>query len=240
MAAFGGRSLGPGRSAGRGAWRARLQAQAPHVRRANEQGRGDVSGDVLSNFSVDIPVRGILGIQGATGRGKSTMLKLLMRYWDPQQGIVYLSQTPLPEVDAHTRRREQTMMKQDTFLFDGTIRENLQLADGGATDQRLREALQEASALELVDSLPNGLDTQVGELGERLSEGERQRIGLARVFLRDANLILLDEPASRLDALNEAYILQSINELASERNVGIVLVSHRKSTMRVCDKVLFM
>lgn len=237
MAAFGGSSLGPGSASGSGVWRTRMQAQAPHVRRANEQGKGDVRGDVLDNFSVDIPVRGILGIQGATGRGKSTMLKLLMRYWDPQQGKVYLSNTPLPDVDAHTRRREQTMMNQETFLFDGTIRENLQLADGGATDERLREALRKASALELVDSLPHGLDTQVGELGGRLSEGERQRIGLARVFLRRSNLILLDEPASRLDALNEAYILQSINELASEQQVAIVLVSHRKSTMRVCDKV---
>lgn len=216
------------------------RVQMPHVRKPNEKIEGDVHGNVLSNFSLDVPSRGILGIHGASGRGKSTMLKLLMRYWDPQQGRVYLADVALPEVNAHTRRREQTLMNQETFLFDGTIRENLQLADGGATDQALMRALEKASAAELVKSLPRGLDTRVGELGSFLSEGERQRIGLARVFLRDANLVLLDEPASRLDALNEAYILQSINEMAEERDVSIVLVSHRPSTLRVCDKTLYM
>lgn len=208
-------------------------------RRAASGASADRTGTVLENFSLEVPVHGILGVQGPSGRGKSTMLKLLMRYWDPQAGTVYLSTTPLPDVDAHARRREQAMMGQETYLFDGTIRQNLQLADGGATDERLREALRKASALELVESLPDGLDTRVGELGSRLSEGERQRIGLARVFLRRADLVLLDEPTSRLDALNEAFILQSVNELASA-GVAVLLVSHRESTMRVADKVLRM
>lgn len=216
---------------------------------------GEGSEAILADFSLDVPQHGILGIQGPSGRGKSTMLKLLMRYWDPQRGQVTLSGTPLLQIDVHARRRIQAMMSQETHLFDGTIRENLLIAlpeseirNGGAAgvlDARLREALAKASVLDLIDSLPDGLDTQVGELGDRLSEGERQRIGLARVFLRNADLVLFDEPTSRLDALNEAIILRSIHELSkSEQNadkgqdVAVVLVSHRESAMRVADAVL--
>ena len=219
---------------------------------------------VFTDLSLEIPAHGILGVQGPSGRGKSTMLKLLMRYWDPQSGRVTMSGEDLRTVDAHHRRRVQTMLAQETYLFDGTIRENLRLANQEADDEMMRGALTKASALQLVESLPDGLDTQVGELGGRLSEGERQRIGLARVFLRHADLVLLDEPTSRLDAFNEAVILQSINELASEprggdgvggigsgdfgndkggpdsagQGVAIVLVSHRDSTMRVADTVV--
>lgn len=232
----------------------------------------DHAAGVFTDLSLEIPVHGILGVQGPSGRGKSTMLKLLMRYWDPQAGLVTMSGEDLRTVEAHHRRRVQTLLSQETYLFDGTIRENLLMAlgdrtadDGGeAGDAMLRGALAKASALQLVESLPDGLDTQVGELGGRLSEGERQRIGLARVFLRHADLVLLDEPTSRLDAFNEAVILQSINELASEprggdgvggigsgdfgndkggpdsagQGVAIVLVSHRDSTMRVADTVV--
>lgn len=211
----------------------------------------DHAAGVFTDLSLEIPAHGILGVQGPSGRGKSTMLKLLMRYWDPQAGLVTMSGEDLRTVDAHHRRRVQTMLAQETYLFDGTIRENLLMALGDRTaddggDAMLRGALAKASALRLVESLPDGLDTQVGELGGRLSEGERQRIGLARVFLRHADLVLLDEPTSRLDAFNEAVILQSINELASEprgddgtgQGVAIVLVSHRDSTMRVADTVI--
>lgn len=206
----------------------------------------DHAAGVFTDLSLEIPAHGILGVQGPSGRGKSTMLKLLMRYWDPQAGLVTMSGEDLRTVDAHHRRRVQTMLAQETYLFDGTIRENLRLANQEADDEMMRGALAKASALQLVDSLPDGLDTQVGELGGRLSEGERQRIGLARVFLRHADLVLLDEPTSRLDAFNEAVILQSINELASEprgdddtgQGVAIVLVSHRDSTMRVADTVI--
>lgn len=243
--------------------------------------------EVLSDFSLDVPQHGVLGIQGPSGRGKSTMLKLLLRYWDPQRGQVTLSGTPLPEVDVHARRRIQAMMSQETHLFDGSIRDNLlialpeseveaanvagngevgaktvdsrqqrlaaQSAEGDAVqvaasdglDARLRQALAKASVLDLIDSLPDGLDTQVGELGDRLSEGERQRIGLARVFLRNADLVLFDEPTSRLDALNEAIILRSIHAMAvgeqhadKERGAAVVLVSHRESAMRIADAVL--
>lgn len=221
-------------------------ARPAEAQSSGEQGAGIASQPVLDHVSLDVSRQGILGIQGPSGRGKSTMLKLLMRYWDPDSGTISLSDVPLPQVDAGWRRRVQTMMGQETYLFNGTIRENLAIAcdsaDSAASaipDSVLREALAKASALELVDALPNGLDTQVGELGGSLSEGEKQRIGLARMFLRDADLVLFDEPTSRLDAYNESVILGSINDLA-ERGSAVVLVSHRDSTMRIADRILRM
>lgn len=251
-------------------------ARPAEAQSSGEQGAGIASQPVLDHVSLDVSRQGILGIQGPSGRGKSTMLKLLMRYWDPDSGTISLSDVPLPQVDAGWRRRVQTMMGQETYLFDGTIRENLAIACNDADfsdsdsnsgsnfcsnsssnaggdsadssdsdlahdipDSVLREALAKASALELVDALPNGLDTRVGELGGRLSEGEKQRIGLARMFLRDADLVLFDEPTSRLDAYNESVILGSVNNLA-ERGSAVVLVSHRDSTMRVADRILRM
>ena len=255
-------------------------ARPAEAQSSGEQGAGIASQPVLDHVSLDVSRQGILGIQGPSGRGKSTMLKLLMRYWDPDSGTISLSDVPLPQVDAGWRRRVQTMMGQETYLFDGTIRENLAIAcndadfsDSGSNsgsnfcsnsssnsssnaggdsadssdsdlahdipDSVLREALAKASALELVDALPNGLDTRIGELGGRLSEGEKQRIGLARMFLRDADLVLFDEPTSRLDAYNESVILGSVNNLAEQGSV-VVLVSHRDSTMRVADRILRM
>lgn len=221
-------------------------ARPAEAQSSGEQGAGIASQPVLDHVSLDVSRQGILGIQGPSGRGKSTMLKLLMRYWDPDSGTISLSDVPLPQVDAGWRRRVQTMMGQETYLFNGTIRENLAIAcdsaDSAASaipDSVLREALAKASVLELVDALPNGLDTQVGELGGRLSEGEKQRIGLARMFLRDADLVLFDEPTSRLDAYNESVILGSINDLA-ERGSAVVLVSHCDSTMRIADRILRM
>lgn len=251
-------------------------ARPAEAQSSGEQSAGIASQPVLDHVSLDVSRQGILGIQGPSGRGKSTMLKLLMRYWDPDSGTISLSDVPLPQVDAGWRRRVQTMMGQETYLFDGTIRENLAIvcndadfSDSGSNsgsnfcsnsssnaggdsadssdsdlahdipDSVLREALAKASALELVDALPNGLDTRVGELGGRLSEGEKQRIGLARMFLRDADLVLFDEPTSRLDAYNESVILGSINDLA-ERGSAVVLVSHRDSTMRIADRILRM
>ena len=171
------------------------------------------------------------------------MLKLLMRYWDPQRGQVTLSGTPLPQIDVHARRRIQAMMSQETHLFDGTIRENLLIAlpeseirNGGAAgvlDARLREALAKASVLDLIDSLPDGLDTQVGELGDALSGGERQRLGLARMFLHDAPFVLLDEPTSNLDALNEAAVLRALSDNRAGKTV--LLVSHRPSAAAIAD-----
>jgi ATP-binding cassette subfamily B protein len=229
---------------------------------------------VLRDYSLRVPAHGILGIQGRSGRGKSTVLHLLMRYWDPQSGLVSFSGQPLTSVDAAYRRRAQAFMSQETYLFDGTIRDNLLMAcvegsfggnsdngnvDSGhgsqgahatadsvaghatneVSDDALLEALRQASALDLVESLPHGLDTKVGELGGRLSEGERQRLGLARIFLRGASLALFDEPTSRVDALNEAVMLHSIAELA-DHGTAVVLVSHREQAMQIADEVVRM
>ncbi|WEV58661.1 ATP-binding cassette domain-containing protein [Bifidobacterium sp. ESL0728] len=193
---------------------------------------------VLKDFDFTTLHSGILGVQGPSGHGKSTILKLMMRYWDPQVGSVEFSGEPLPKVEAHYRRRVETMMDQDTYLFDGTIRDNLLVADPHAKDSDMHQALQRASIDNVINALPDGLDTQVGELGSRLSEGERQRISLARIFLTGASLVLFDEPTSRVDALNESVILHSINTLANERPVSIVLVSHRASTMQIADRVI--
>ncbi|MDF7663392.1 ATP-binding cassette domain-containing protein [Bifidobacterium sp. ESL0763] len=201
-------------------------------------GREPLARPVFRDLSLAIPRSGILGLQGPSGRGKSTVLKLLMRYWDPQGGVVDFSGHPLPTLEAHHRRHMQAMMGQETYLFNGSIRDNLLIAKPSASDDELLEACERASLRQFVDSLPDGLDTCVQELGARLSEGERQRVGLARIFLTDASLILFDEPTSRVDALSEAVILSSINELASTRDVAIVLVSHRESTMRIADKVV--
>ncbi|WEV66145.1 ATP-binding cassette domain-containing protein [Bifidobacterium sp. ESL0764] len=193
---------------------------------------------VLKDFNLTTLHSGILGVQGPSGHGKSTILKLMMRYWDPQGGSVDFSGEPLAGVEAHYRRRVETMMDQDTYLFDGTIRDNLLIADQHASDLQMHEALERASIDSLIEALPDGLNTQVGELGYRLSEGERQRISLARIFLTGASLVLFDEPTSRVDALNESVILHSINTLANERPVSIVLVSHRSSTMQIADRVI--
>lgn len=193
---------------------------------------------VLKDFDLTTLHSGILGIQGASGRGKSTILKLMMRYWDPQQGSVDFSGGPLPSLEPHYRRHVETMMGEETYLFDGTVRDNLLIANPQANDADLHVALERASVASVVEALPDGLDTAVGELGNRLSEGERQRIGLARVFLTDASLVLFDEPTSQVDSLNESVILRSINTLATERPVSIVLVSHRASTMQIADRVI--
>ncbi|WEV41699.1 ATP-binding cassette domain-containing protein [Bifidobacterium sp. ESL0682] len=193
---------------------------------------------VLKDFNFTTLHSGILGVQGPSGHGKSTILKLMMRYWDPQSGSVDFSGEPLPKVEAHYRRRVETMMDQDTYLFDGTVRDNLLVADPTAKDSEMHRALEQASIAGAIDALPDGLDTPVGELGSRLSEGERQRISLARIFLTGASLVLFDEPTSRVDALNESVILHSINTLANERPVSIVLVSHRASTMQIADRVI--
>ncbi|WEV69708.1 ATP-binding cassette domain-containing protein [Bifidobacterium sp. ESL0775] len=193
---------------------------------------------VLKDFNLTTLHSGILGVQGPSGHGKSTILKLMMRYWDPQRGSVVFSGDPLPKVEAHYRRQVETMMDQDTYLFDGTVRDNLLVADPTAKDADMHQALERASIASAIDALPQGLDTPVGELGSRLSEGERQRISLARIFLTDASLVLFDEPTSRVDALNESVILHSINTLANERPVSIVLVSHRASTMQIADRVI--
>ena len=173
-------------------------------------------------------------IMGRSGSGKSTLLKLLMRFWDPTAGAITVSGTDARRINTASLRSHEAYMTQDTHLFCGTVRENLLVARADATDAELLDACQSASLTALIDRLPQGLDTPVAELGDSLSGGERQRIGLARIFLNDAPFILLDEPTSALDALNEAAVMQAVDEL-KRRGKTIVLVSHRASTCAFAD-----
>ena len=173
-------------------------------------------------------------IMGRSGSGKSTLLKLLMRFWDPTAGAITVSGTDARRINTASLRGHEAYMTQDTHLFCGTVRENLLVARADATDAELLNACQSASLTALIDRLPQGLDTPVAELGDSLSGGERQRIGLARIFLNDAPFILLDEPTSALDALNEAAVMQAVDEF-KRRGKTIVLVSHRASTCAFAD-----
>ena len=173
-------------------------------------------------------------IMGRSGSGKSTLLKLLMRFWDPAAGAITVSGVDARHINTASLRSHEAYMTQDTHLFCGTVRENLLVAHASATDAELLDACRSASLTALIDRLPQGLDTPVAELGDSLSGGERQRIGLARIFLNDAPFILLDEPTSALDALNEAAVMQAVDEL-KRRGKTIVLVSHRASTCAFAD-----
>lgn len=173
-------------------------------------------------------------IMGRSGSGKSTLLKLLMRFWDPTAGAITVSGVDARRINTASLRSHEAYMTQDTHLFCGTVRENLLVARADASDAELLDACQSASLTALIDRLPQGLDTPVAELGDSLSGGERQRIGLARIFLNDAPFILLDEPTSALDALNEAAVMQAVDEF-KRRGKTILLVSHRASTCAFAD-----
>ena len=188
---------------------------------------------ILSDIDVDIRPGRVMRIAGPSGMGKSTLLKLLMRFWDPQSGRVTISGLDLRDVNTVSLRSQQGLMEQDTFLFASTIRENLLVAKADASDDELMAALEKAALRELVERLPQGLDTQLAELGDSLSGGERQRLGLARVFLQDAPLLLLDEPTSNLDALSEASVLKALQENRADKTV--VIVTHRASAGAIAD-----
>lgn len=190
---------------------------------------------VLENVSVDFPENSVIGIEGKSGSGKSTILKLLMRFWDADKGQVKISDTDIKNINTDNLRDMESFMTQETYLFHDTIKNNIKIAKLDATDEEIIEACKKASVHDFIVNLPKGYDTDVGELGDAVSGGEMQRIGLARVFLHDAPFILLDEPTSNLDSLNEAVILKSLGEAAEGKT--IVLVSHRQSTMRIADKV---
>lgn len=193
---------------------------------------------ILSDYSIDLEPGKIIGIHGASGSGKSTMLKLLMRFWDVQQGSVNINGKNIKKLPTTTLRKLEGYMTQETHLFHDSIANNIAIGKVGASREEIMEAAKKASIHEFIMTLPDGYDTQVGELGETLSGGERQRIGIARAFLHDAPLLLLDEPTSNLDSLNEGIILKSLKESAEERTV--VLVSHRESTMQVADVIFKM
>lgn len=190
---------------------------------------------ILSDLSLDIPKGSVVGITGRSGSGKSTLLKLFMRFWRATSGEAEISGRSVDEINTADLRGMESFVTQETHLFHDSIRNNLKIAKLDATDEEIENACKKASVHDFIMTLPQGYDTPVGELGDTLSGGERQRIGLARAFLHDAPLMLLDEPTSNLDSLNEAVILRSLREEKSGRT--IMLVSHRKSTMRICDKV---
>lgn len=190
---------------------------------------------ILSDVSVNIPEHAVIGIVGRSGSGKSTLLKLFMRFWNVQKGKVTIAGTPVSEINTANLRDMESFVTQETHLFRDSIRNNLRIARRNATDEEIEAACKKASVHSLIMSLPQGYDTPVGELGDTLSGGERQRLGLARAFLHDAPFMLLDEPTSNLDSLNEAVILKSLHEEREGRTV--VLVSHRQSTMRIADTV---
>ncbi len=188
---------------------------------------------ILDGIDLSIKSDSIVRIAGKSGAGKSTLLKLLMRYWDVDNGQVALSEHDIKRINTTSLRNMQSAMSQEAFLFDGTIRENLLIAKSDASVDELRDALAKASLIDLVDRLPHGIDTPLGDLGDSLSGGERQRLGLARVFLHDAPCMLLDEPTSNLDSLNEAAVLKALSENRAGKT--IVLVSHRLSAATIAD-----
>lgn len=190
---------------------------------------------ILHDVSTEIPQGSIVGIAGRSGSGKSTLLKLFMRFWRAQSGHVCLSGVDVNDINTSNLRDMESFLTQETHLFHDSIRNNLRIAKLHATDSEIESACKKASVHDFIMTLPQGYDTPVGELGDTLSGGERQRLGLARAFLHDSDLLLLDEPTSNLDSLNEAVILRSLKE--ETENKTVVLVSHRESTMRIADKV---
>ena len=189
---------------------------------------------VLEQVDVTLRPGEVVRVAGRSGAGKSTLLKLFMRFWDAQKGVVEVSGRDVRRINTASLRNAEGFMTQETHLFEGTIRDNLVLARPGATDDQLADACAKASLSDLVERLPQGLDTRVGELGDALSGGERQRIGLARVFLHDAPFALLDEPTSNLDSLNEAAVLRALADNRAGKT--ILIVSHRASAAAIADR----
>lgn len=190
---------------------------------------------ILDNYSLKLQPGKITGIHGASGSGKSTLLKLLMRFWDVQDGSVSVDGTDVRKIPTKHLRDMESYVTQETHLFRDSIANNIAIAKPGASREEIMEAAKKASIHDFIMTLPKGYDTEVGELGDTLSGGEKQRIGIARAFLHECPLILLDEPTSNLDSLNEGIILKSLKESAKKKTV--VLVSHRVSTMNVADVV---
>ena len=190
---------------------------------------------ILKDYSIRIPKGKVVGIHGASGSGKSTLLKLLMRFWDVQSGQILISGRDVRGINTSDLRSMESYVTQETCLFHDSIANNIAVAKPGASREEIMEAAKKASIHDFIMTLPKGYDTEVGELGDTLSGGEKQRIGIARAFLHDAPFVLLDEPTSNLDSLNEGIILKSLKEGKGDKTV--LLVSHRKSTMNLADIV---
>lgn len=191
---------------------------------------------ILSDVSLSVKKGEILGIHGRSGSGKSTLLKLLMRFYDPKSGSIKINGETLPNINTRSLRDNMAYITQQTYIFNETIEENIRLARRDAKLEEIMEAAKKASIHDFILSLPEGYQTKMTELGGNLSDGEKQRIGIARAFLHNAPIILLDEPTSNLDSLNEAMILKSLLNVKAEKL--IILVSHRQSTMAICDQVI--
>ena len=191
---------------------------------------------ILSDVSLSVKKGEILGIHGRSGSGKSTLLKLLMRFYDPKSGSIKINGETLPNINTRSLRDNIAYITQQTYIFNETIEENIRLARRDARLEEIMEAAKKASIHDFILSLPEGYQTKMTELGGNLSDGEKQRIGIARAFLHNAPIILLDEPTSNLDSLNEAMILKSLLNVKAEKL--IILVSHRQSTMAICDQVI--
>ena len=190
---------------------------------------------ILDNYSLKLEPGKITGIHGASGSGKSTLLKLLMRFWDVQEGSISVNEKDVRQIPTKHLRDMESYVTQETHLFHDSIASNIAIGKPGASREEIMDAAKKASIHDFIMMLPEGYDTEVGELGDTLSGGEKQRIGIARAFLHDAPMILMDEPTSNLDSLNEGIILKSLKESAKKKTV--VLVSHRVSTMNVADVV---
>ena len=193
---------------------------------------------ILDDYSLKLEPGKITGIHGASGSGKSTLLKLLMRFWDVNQGRVSVDGEDVRKIPTRYLRDMESYVTQETHLFHDSIANNIAVGSPGASREAIIEAAKKASIHDFIMKLPKGYDTEVGELGDTLSGGEKQRIGIARAFLHDSPLILMDEPTSNLDSLNEGIILKSLREASEKKTV--VLVSHRKSTMNIVDTVFEM
>ncbi len=193
---------------------------------------------ILDDYSLDISAGKILGIHGASGSGKFTLLKLLMRFWDVNSGALHVDGEDVRRIPTKHLRDMESYVTQETHLFHDSIANNIAIGKPGATREEIMEAARKASIHDFIMRLPKGYDTEAGELGDTLSGGEKQRIGIARAFLHDSPFLLMDEPTSNLDSLNEGIILKSLRESAEEKTV--VLVPHRKSTMNVADVVFEM
>ena len=193
---------------------------------------------ILKDMNLNIQEDEVIGIQGKSGSGKSTLLKLLMRFWNVSKGKILVDRIDIKGLNTSNLRKNEGYVTQETILFHDTIENNLKVAKQDATVEEIEVACKKANIHEYIQSLPNGYKTMVEELGSSLSGGERQRIGLARMFLHDSKLVLLDEPTSNLDSLNEGAILKSIYE--ERKNKTIVFVSHRESTLSHCDRVIHM
>lgn len=191
--------------------------------------------EILQDFSLDIGKNKILGIYGKSGCGKSTLLKLLMRFWDVDKGSVNISKEDIRNINTKNLRDMESYVTQETYLFNDTIANNIAIGKKDASLEEIKLAAKKASIDEFIEKLPKGYNTELGELGDSLSSGERQRLGIARAFLHDSPLMLLDEPTSNLDSLNEAIILKSLKE--ESKNKTLVLVSHRESTMSIASDV---